>query len=315
MAGPKWREFEVLVARIEEWLGPKGAKVKSPDKLRDRITGQMREVDASIRFQVGSAPILVTVECRDRKKTEDVRWIEEIAGKRDSVGAARTIAVSSSGFSQPARIKAEQLGIEVREINDISAETAAQWAHDVKITFVSIRWNVVALRLHLRGAVPGNDAHGSFPPEIAEAFQKNPSDTKIGFERCSGKPLTVRSVIEGACSKCPEFTEGAEVGKPALRKTLAIGFPANSFALYTTKGERDLEKMRLTVDVWQTSESLPPAKVVRYESVEGTVLEIAQTDSEVEPGRRITILYSQTRPDDAPVSTPTDDQRKPVGDD
>src|SRR5262245_39374323 len=101
-----WRDFELLVARIEEWLGPKGATVKSPDYIADRVTGELREVDASIRLHAGSAPILVTVECRDRVSVQDVTWIEQIASKRDSVGAARTIAVSSSGFTGPARSKA-----------------------------------------------------------------------------------------------------------------------------------------------------------------------------------------------------------------
>ena len=79
MSDPKWREFEVLIVRIEQWLGPRGAEVKSPDRIPDRATGESREVDASIRLHVGSAPILVTVECRDRVKGEDVTWIEQIA--------------------------------------------------------------------------------------------------------------------------------------------------------------------------------------------------------------------------------------------
>jgi hypothetical protein len=43
----EWREFEKLVARIEMAIGPMGAVVTSHDYLRDSVTGELREVDAS----------------------------------------------------------------------------------------------------------------------------------------------------------------------------------------------------------------------------------------------------------------------------
>lgn len=61
----QWREFERLITRIEKMLAPMGAEIKSPDRIPDKVTGQLREVDASIRYTVGSAPVLITVECRD----------------------------------------------------------------------------------------------------------------------------------------------------------------------------------------------------------------------------------------------------------
>ena len=60
------RQFEKLVALIESHLVPHGARVESPDHIPDRITSELREVDASVQYQVGSVPILITIECRDR---------------------------------------------------------------------------------------------------------------------------------------------------------------------------------------------------------------------------------------------------------
>lgn len=68
----EWREFERLVAAIAKFLGPKGAVVRSPDRLRDTDTGKLREVDVSIRFRVGTDELLVTMECRKRKTRADV---------------------------------------------------------------------------------------------------------------------------------------------------------------------------------------------------------------------------------------------------
>ena len=107
---PKWREFEKLIALVEHHLGPKGAVVRSPDHITDKVTGQPREVDASVRYQVGSVPILITIECRDRVSTEDVTWIEQLVSKRESIGASATVAVSATGFSGPAKEKAKAHG-------------------------------------------------------------------------------------------------------------------------------------------------------------------------------------------------------------
>ena len=87
---PAWREFEQMVARIEADAGPAGLIVKSPDRIRCRITGRLREVDASVQTQVGTTNILVTIECRKRRPVQDVTWVEQLATKKQSLGAART---------------------------------------------------------------------------------------------------------------------------------------------------------------------------------------------------------------------------------
>src|SRR5690242_12398236 len=116
---PRWRDFEKLVTLIEKTLGPDGPTVKSPDRIRDLHTGNLREVDASIRHKVGSASILVTIECRFRGRSQDDTWIEQLAKKREKIGAAKTIAVSSTGFSSSAVKTAALSGIETRTMATI----------------------------------------------------------------------------------------------------------------------------------------------------------------------------------------------------
>ena len=110
---PEWKEFEQLVARIERDAGPLGLTARSPDKLRCKVTGRKREVDVSIRSRAGTTDILVTIECRKRHPKQDVTWIEQLATKRDAIGAAVTIAVSSSGFTPNAQAVANRHGIQL----------------------------------------------------------------------------------------------------------------------------------------------------------------------------------------------------------
>src|SRR4051812_30622967 len=123
----KSRDFETLVARIEQILAPSGARITSPDHIADLVTGALREVDASIRLSVGSVDVLISVECRDRSRAEDVTWIEQLITKKASIGASHTIAVSSIGFSELATKLANRGGIGIRTISDVTDKTILEW--------------------------------------------------------------------------------------------------------------------------------------------------------------------------------------------
>jgi hypothetical protein len=124
---PSWREFERMVAMIEESAVPQGAAVKSPDRIRDLTTGEMREVDASIRFRLGTVEILITIECQRRSRKANDTWIEQLATKKQKLGAARTIAVSKKGFTRGAHLTAEHHGIELRRLSEVTPQDVKEW--------------------------------------------------------------------------------------------------------------------------------------------------------------------------------------------
>jgi hypothetical protein len=121
------KQFEELVARIEAVAAPRDAVVKSPDRIRDLTTGRLREVDASICSKIGTVEVLITVECRKRSRKEDDTWIEQLATKREKLGAAKTIAVSARGFSNSAERTAAHHGIELRTLSEVSAADIEGW--------------------------------------------------------------------------------------------------------------------------------------------------------------------------------------------
>lgn len=128
---------------------PTGAQFKSPDKILDKTTGLYREVDASIRIRVGSTPMLITIECRDRKGIEDVTWIEQVAQKKVDIGAAITIAVSTAGFSSGATRKAAAIGIQLRTLSKVTADDVANWLKAQCVTLDLRIWNLAGLALEL----------------------------------------------------------------------------------------------------------------------------------------------------------------------
>ena len=61
---------------------------------------------------VGPHPILIAIECRDHSRPADVQWIEQLFGKyKMDFGVSKVLAVSRSGFTRTAIVKAAHVGI------------------------------------------------------------------------------------------------------------------------------------------------------------------------------------------------------------
>jgi hypothetical protein len=92
----KSKAFEQQIHRIHELLDGSGAEVVWNDHIPDPDNpSQPRQIDVTIRRD-GK---LTHVECRQHHTRQDVQWIEELIGRRTSLGADSIIAVSSSGFT------------------------------------------------------------------------------------------------------------------------------------------------------------------------------------------------------------------------
>lgn len=124
----KGRALEELVARLEAVAAGGKAEVRSPEFFTGKNSQSKREVDVTVRSKVGNTPVLVMFECRDRTSTNDVRWIDEIAGKRDDIGADVAVAVAAGGgFTEGARTAAAARRIDLRTVEHITVEDVLSW--------------------------------------------------------------------------------------------------------------------------------------------------------------------------------------------
>lgn len=260
---PDWREFERLVARIEADASPRGIVVTSPDRIRCNVTGKLREVDASIRSTVGTAEVLITIECRLRSRVQDVTWIEQLIAKKQSIGADRTIAVSATGFSQDAKTVAAAGGITLRRLSEIGVEDINAllkldfvlfWHKTCAITRVGVR-KFRSLDWRIPANVGDVDFH--LPETIdplAEIFSS--SETR---ERWSLNDLwhQVQEVAD-------PFAGVAKNEAPALR-TACFPYPG-TVALTFSGEEHILGDVILTMKLWIEAEkvSINDALKVNY---------------------------------------------------
>lgn len=122
----EWKRFQDKIATIERMLGSKG-KVESPARLSSPRTGQKREIDVLIRLNDGPRELKIALECRRRKCSSDVTWIEQLITKRDTLGLDRIIAVSAKPFTPEAKALAQERFIEIMELSQFYSTDWEPW--------------------------------------------------------------------------------------------------------------------------------------------------------------------------------------------
>lgn len=125
------KAFEQLIHRIHELLEGSGADVVWNDRIVDPDNpAQQRQIDVTIKRDGN----LTLVECRLHRTRQDVKWIEEMIGRRMSLGADSVIAVSSSGFTKGAMSKAKRFGVILRDLRELTEAEILSWGRSVALT-------------------------------------------------------------------------------------------------------------------------------------------------------------------------------------
>jgi hypothetical protein len=270
---PEWRQFEKLVARIEHALAPSGAVVASPDRIPDKVTGELREVDASIRYKVGTCPVLITIECRDRTSVEDVRWIEQLAEKQRSIGASTTVAVSRSGFTEPALKKATALGIQVRVLTDATADEFIQWLKFQNVQLGVSEWELAELALELYDAP--DDAE--FVPAFQQSFRQQGPLAPIFIRNSDGKRFHIENIlIEWRKRNGTFFPNDLPADGTKVRRNLHQPLDRGYFHVETTKGSYDVRAIHIGLSLSRTRMQIPVAGLSEYADSDSTLAQTAE---------------------------------------
>lgn len=149
------KAFELQVHRIHELLESTEADVTWNDCIIDPDNpGRGRQIDITIRKD-GKVTL---VECRLHRTPQDVTWIEELFGRRVSLGADSVIAVSSSGFTKGAKSKAQRFGIILRDLRDLTDIEVSNWGRTVALTVYFYQYADLELSLFFdRRSIPNLD--------------------------------------------------------------------------------------------------------------------------------------------------------------
>jgi hypothetical protein len=117
VSDPKWKQFELLVAQIQADLAGANAVVTPNDKIMGQ-TGIFRQIDVSIKSNVGQYSILVVIDCKDYKHPLDIKDVEAFISMAKDVQAHRAAMVAANGYSEAARARAKAAQIELYTVVD-----------------------------------------------------------------------------------------------------------------------------------------------------------------------------------------------------
>jgi hypothetical protein len=262
------RDLERLVAVLEELLRPAGLFIRSPDHLRDTVTGALREVDVSIRGSE-EGPVIAICECRDRAGVEDVTWIEQVVTKaRDLEGSPPAVLVSSAGFSEAARRKARSYGHDVRLVTDVTLEELRSWLQMEHVVLVVCERGLGGCDIELAG-----EEEAVFSPRMSEALAGQGTAAPIFGHEELGQ-VSVDDIFEKWFGEKQEQVERdlPADGRP-FRRSVPITFeePERCFSVETDLGPRPVAGVLLHVEVRRTRRLVSASRVTRY-SEEGAEL-------------------------------------------
>ena len=269
----KGRSLEKLVAFLEKTLGPQGIKVKSPDYIRGRISKSLREIDISLRSHIGSSEILVIIECRDRKGTEDVTWIEQLASKRKDVGAHKAVAVSSTGFSSGAINMAKAEDIELRTLEEVNPNEILLWFGFKELTVLNyhINFKDVSIKLSVPKSVSvevSPEVHSS----VSAVFDIN---APIFVRKKDGNKVSLLDIWKMVPNS---IYDDITPGQSKTKKIIRLNFPDEEerFQILTVTGLIDIEHFIIYAEIWIEIKKRPLTTVRFYRDGDKILIQTAE---------------------------------------
>jgi hypothetical protein len=116
--------LERQVSRIHELLERSRGVVTWDDHIPDPDNPkQLRQIDVTV-LRDGK---LTIIECRLSRSRQNVKWVEELHGRRQSLGAQTIIAVASAGFTKGAQKKAARFEVLLRDLRKLTDEEITSW--------------------------------------------------------------------------------------------------------------------------------------------------------------------------------------------
>jgi hypothetical protein len=235
-------KFERQIERIHSLLKEEGDDVTWNDHIPDPDNpSQPRQIDVTIRRD-GRTTL---IECRIHKNKQNVKWIEELKGRKDSLNATGVIAVSASGFTPGAINKANRFGIILRSIYNLSEPEIRNWGKEtlVKVIYYEFTDTILTIR----------------SPRTALKLP-------IALLNEDGTPIQWRSLFETAMQAL-DANQDLDIGR--------VSFDLEIFAKITVCGVRPIS-MSLHSVSRRIHQDIPLVSVIAYTSPEADPAQYAR---------------------------------------
>jgi hypothetical protein len=249
-------EFEHLIDVIELVAQSSGGYVSYDSTIRGRKTGDISRVDAAVYIpSANDREDLYVVECHEGARAAGVAVVEDAWMKAQNTGAVRVMAVSTAGFSRPARRRAEELEVSLVTLHDPREAEWPTWITNRSFTTADLQWRVMGVTLPPAPGVPGN----AFRPELGrnDALFENPTGRKFTPDKLFQRWLA----IEGNEDTLAEEADRAEGA--VRKKTVMLAFDRPMKLLGTTVRRLPaLSAANFEIEFWAHKRVIPVSLMV-----------------------------------------------------
>jgi hypothetical protein len=142
--------FQKLIHHIHNKIENNSARVTESAPLLEKNINEpvKREIDVLIEKEVNGTVGKIAVECRDRAAKDDIQWIDCLIGKYQNLDVHKVIAVSNSGFSKNAFLKAKANGIDLKTIEDAFQIDFGDEFHKLGLLYISHTFKLKKFTMH-----------------------------------------------------------------------------------------------------------------------------------------------------------------------
>lgn len=266
------REAERIVESLERLLSGDLLEIKSPDSLYDHNSGTFREVDVSIKGKIGSHTILVVIECRDRKRVQDVTWIEQLVSKKNGINANKMIALSTSDLSPAAKKLAKKNGIELRFLKDFNPKEVIDWLNKTTVEFIDQRFEITDMSMRLIDATKRERMEPTSISKSNVTHHGSMKSNELNFiVESTGKRFSINDIVSSSNrQKDNIFFKGIRPNAQPIERRihLHLGAPSDILLVEIEGKLHRILEMNITAKFWMNISNIPATKARRYVSEE-----------------------------------------------
>jgi hypothetical protein len=249
-------EFDHLIDVLELVAQASGGYVSYDATIRGRKSGDISQVDAAVYIpSANDREDLFVVECHEATKAAGVGVVEDAAAKAQNTGAVRTLAVSSAGFSRPARKRAELLQVDLVTLEEPTTIDWPLWIKNRSFQSGDLGWRILGITVPPAPGIPGN----AFRPEVGreDALFENPTGRRFTanelFQRWLRIPENSDNLMDEA-----DRADGA-----VRKKTVLLAFDRPMKLLGTTVRKLpSLGAANFEIEFWANKQVIPVSLMV-----------------------------------------------------
>ena len=239
---------------------------------------------------------MVIIECRDHKQRQDIKWIEQIATKKDDVNANKAIAVSSSGFTKAAKDKARAKNIELRTLEEIDPKEIIGWFQAKKLTAYCLNYALIKVFFVLHESIDSSQK------EELQKFINSFLDTSLNYAKCLIDPevndtLSLDDCISLQSDKIIKDFKPTNEKKIVEFKVIPRNEEAGLFIKTPDKSIR-IKQIEFKVEIWLEFTEAKIDSILSYDNEKNSLAQVVSVEDFVIGGVKRSFKIHRTPKND-----------------